>query len=76
MLIVFLNLYRLKYVEVIINENLLGLGSNEGSRLNNLLLGCESIKGLPDTSLINISNVYETPPLYNEKLSNFLQYGH
>lgn len=49
----------------------LGLGSNEGSRLENLLLGCESIKGLPDTRIINISHVYETPPLYNEKLSNF-----
>ena len=50
----------------------LGLGSNMGDRHNHLILGCELISDLSDTSIQYTSPVYKTPPLYNTQQSSFL----
>ena len=43
-----------------------------GDRFKNLSLGCELIDLLPKTNLVNLSSIYETPPLYNFYQTKFL----
>ena len=50
----------------------LGFGSNMGDRHKNLSIGCELIDALPETDLVNLSSIYETPPLYNPEQRSFL----
>ena len=50
----------------------MGLGSNMGDRHKNLSIGCELIDALPETDLVNLSSIYETPPLYNTEQASFL----
>ena len=50
----------------------MGLGSNMGDRHKNLSIGCELIDVLSETDLVNLSSIYETPPLYNAEQTSFL----
>ena len=50
----------------------MGLGSNMGDRHKNLSIGCKLIDALPETDLVNLSSIYETPPLYNTEQASFL----
>ncbi len=50
----------------------MGLGSNMGDRHKNLSIGCELIDALPETDLVSLSSIYETPPLYNTEQASFL----
>ena len=50
----------------------LGFGSNMGDRHKNLSIGCKLIDALPETDLVNLSSIYETPPLYNPEQRSFL----
>ena len=50
----------------------LSLGSNLGSRLNNIIECINSIKKHSELILIDSSSVYETKPMYNTNQPNFL----
>jgi len=50
----------------------LGFGSNMGDRHKNLSIGCKLIDALPETDLVNLSSIYETPPLHNPEQRSFL----
>lgn len=49
----------------------LGLGSNMGERHKNLLLGCKLIDQLPEVELIDVSSIYNSRPMYNNKQADF-----
>lgn len=50
----------------------LGVGTNIGDRLQNLINAVESLGLLPMTSVIAVSNVYETEPVGYENQNDFL----
>jgi len=50
----------------------LGLGSNMGEKHKNLAFGCELIHELTETDMVNLSSIYETPPLYIRQQASFL----
>ena len=50
----------------------LSLGSNLGSRLNNIIESINLIKKHSELILIDSSSVYETKPMYNTSQPNFL----
>lgn len=51
---------------------LIGLGSNLGDRLAALRLGLTQVVSLPQTQLLRVSSVYETPPFGGVPQPNFL----
>lgn len=50
----------------------LGIGTNIGDRLQNLIDAVESLKLLPMTKVIEVSNVYETEPVGYDNQDDFL----
>ncbi len=44
------------------NKTFLGLGSNVGDRLENLIRSAIEINKLADTKIVNVSGIYETKP--------------
>lgn len=52
------------------SEAILSLGSNLGDRILNLQQALESIKRIPETNLLKISNFYETEPFGVETTQN------
>lgn len=54
------------------NIAFIGLGSNEGNKLENIKSAIQSIIKLPDCSIERISSVYETLPFGDIKQNNFL----
>lgn len=50
----------------------LSIGTNMGDRLNNLQNAVDSLKLLPETSVTEVSPVYETDPWGFEEQANFL----
>ena len=50
----------------------LSLGSNLGSRLNNIIESINLIKKHSELILIDSSSVYESKPMYNTNQPNFL----
>ncbi len=49
-----------------------GLGSNLGERLENILQALEFIQGMPLTKILDYSSVYETAPVGYRAQGNFL----
>ena len=50
----------------------LGIGTNIGNRLQNLIDAVEALSLLPLTKVVEVSNVYETEPVGFAKQSDFL----
>lgn len=50
----------------------LGIGTNIGDRLQNLIDAVEALELLPMTKVIEVSNVYETEPVGYDNQGNFL----
>lgn len=49
----------------------IGLGTNIGDRLSNLREAVRALQELPDTALIAVSSIYETPPIGLSDQDNF-----
>lgn len=49
-----------------------GIGTNMGDRLDNINAGIDALKLLPNTSVIDVSNIYETKPWGLLDQPNFL----
>ncbi|HEX7356903.1 MAG TPA: 2-amino-4-hydroxy-6-hydroxymethyldihydropteridine diphosphokinase [Ignavibacteriaceae bacterium] len=54
------------------NIAFIGLGSNEGNKLENIKSAVKSIINLPDCNIEKISSVYESLPFGDIKQNNFL----
>ena len=50
----------------------IGLGTNQGERLNNLRLALDALSHLPSTSVTDVSPVYETEPVGYADQPDFL----
>ena len=50
----------------------LGIGTNIGDRYNNIMNAIDSLKHLPQTQVVAISDVYETEPWGYEQQDDFL----
>ncbi|MCR4925849.1 MAG: 2-amino-4-hydroxy-6-hydroxymethyldihydropteridine diphosphokinase [Clostridiales bacterium] len=54
------------------NEAVIGLGTNQGDRMENLQAAVDAIKLLPATKIEKISKVYQTKPVGYENQEDFL----